>query len=309
MSEMSNPGPVIFSPEVLNAANDGRPIVALESTVYSHLGLPGPSNAEALEACLSAIRGSGAVPAITAVIDGRMRAGLEEHEHVRILGPAKKAAERDLPVAIGQRWDVGATTVSASLAIAARCGVRVFATGGIGGVHRGATDTGDVSADLGAIARHQVVTVSAGAKSFLDLPKTLERLEELGVPVLGWKTDELPAFTARTSGLPVPHRVDDHSELISIVAAQLNFGRGLLVTNPVPADDALDQDVHDEALRAALADAEAAEISGASITPFVLDRMANASAGRSVPANVALVANNARLAAEIAVGLAAGNDR
>ena len=166
-----------------------------------------------------------------------------------------------------------------------------------------------MSADLGAIARHQVVTVSAGAKSFLDLPKTLERLEELGVPVLGWKTDELPAFTARTSGLPVPHRVDDHSELISIVAAQLNFGRGLLVTNPVPADDALDQDVHDEALRAALADAEAAEISGASITPFVLDRMANASAGRSVPANVALVANNARLAAEIAVGLAVGNDR
>lgn len=305
MSAMSNHGLVALSPEVSEAVQDGLPVVALESTVYSHLGLPGPWNGEALAACLNAIRDSGAVPAITAVIDGQLRAGLPVNEHERILGPARKVAERDLPVALGQRWEVGATTVSASLAIAARCGISVFATGGIGGVHRGAAETGDVSADLGAIARHRVTTVSAGAKSFLDLPKTLERLEELGVPVLGWQTDELPAFTARSSGLAVPHRIDEFAQLISIVSAQLGFGRGVLVTNPVPEADALDQTVHDEALHSALGDAEAAGMSGAAITPFVLDRMATASAGRSVPANVALVANNARLAGEIAVGIAA----
>ena len=291
---------ITMSPEVKDARNDGRPVVALESTVYSHLGLPSPANEEALQACLDAVRSAGAVPAITAVLDGVMRAGLADHEYERILGAADKTAERDLPVAVAQRWPVGATTVSASLAIAARSGISVFATGGIGGVHRGVTDTGDVSADLKAIARHRVATVCAGAKSFLDLRRTLERLEELGVPVLGWQADELPAFTARSSGLPVPHRVDELGELMAITEAQFGFGRGLLITNPVPASDALDQVVYDDALATALADAEAADMTGAAITPFVLDRMATASEGRSIPANVALVANNARLAGELA---------
>jgi len=210
-------------------------------------------------------------------------------------------------MAMAQRWPVGATTVSASLAIAARSQIRVFATGGIGGVHRGARDSGDVSADLEAIARHGVVTVSAGAKSFLDLNQTLERLETLGVPVVGWKTDELPAFTARSSGLPVPHRVDDLATLVAVAKAQLGFGRGMLIANPVPAESALDQQVHDASLANALAEASSAGIAGAAITPFVLDRMARASNGQSVPANVALVANNARLAAEVASGLFSNN--
>lgn len=294
---------VVCSPEVDEARHAGLPIVALESTVYSHLGLPSPANQEALQACLDATRSAGAVPAVTAVLDGVLRAGLADHEYERILGAATKTAERDLPVAIAQRWGVGATTVSASLTIAAHTGISVFATGGIGGVHREASTTGDVSADLGAIARHPVVTVCAGAKSFLDLGRTLERLEELGVPVLGWGTDELPAFTARTSGLALPHRIDDMAELTSVTSSQLGFGRGLLITNPVPEGHALDQSIHDEALGQALLDAEAANITGAAITPFVLDRMATASEGRSVPANVALVANNARLAGELAAAL------
>ena len=294
---------ITLSPEVQDAMDAGAPVVALESTVYSHLGLPSPANEAALQGCLDAIRGAGAVPAVTGVIDGVLRAGLADHEYERILGPATKTAERDLPVAMAQGWAVGATTVSASLTIAAHAGISMFATGGIGGVHRGVTETGDVSADLGAIARHRVATVCAGAKSFLDLNRTLERLEELGVPVLGWRTDELPAFTARSSGLGVPQRVDELGELVAVIKAQFGFGRGVLITNPVPEDDGLDQAIHDEALAAALADAEASQVTGAAITPFVLDRMATASEGRSVPANVALVANNARLAGEIAAAL------
>lgn len=294
-----------ISSDVRDAIADGTPVVALESTVYSHLGLPSPFNEQALTACLGAIRDAGAVPAVTAVIDGEIRAGLEDGELERILGPAEKTAERDLPIAVARRLVVGATTVSASLAIAAAANIAVFATGGIGGVHRGAETTGDVSADLGAVARHPVATVCAGAKSFLDLGQTLERLDTLGVPVVGWRTSELPAFTARSSGLPLPHQIDDLDVLVRALRAQLGLGRGLLVTNPVPAEAALDQETHDRALADALKEADDAGISGAAITPFVLDRIAQASQGRSVPANVSLVANNARLAGEIAVGLAA----
>ena len=167
---------ISLSEEVEEALEAGEAIVALESTVYSHLGLPTPANEEALIGCLDAVRGTGAVPAITAVLDGVLRAGLNPSEHERILGPAHKVAERDLALAVARGWDVGATTVSASLAIASRAGIAAFATGGIGGVHRGVDETGDISADLGAIARHPVVTVSAGAKSFLDLERTLEHL-------------------------------------------------------------------------------------------------------------------------------------
>jgi len=180
------------SEEVRDGLDSGRPIVALESTVYSHLGLPSPHNETALRTSLEVIRSHGAVPAVTAVLDGRPRIGLEEDEHERILGPATKTAERDLPVAVGQGWAVGATTVSASLSLASTAGIKVFATGGVGGVHREVELTGDVSADLGALSRFPLATVCAGAKSFLDLGRTLEALETLGVPVIGWGTDVLP---------------------------------------------------------------------------------------------------------------------
>jgi len=298
--------PIKPSVEVADALSDGKAVVALESTVYSNLGLPSPDNEKALLRCIEEIRRAGAVPAVTAVLDGVLRAGLEEVEYERVLGEANKTAERDLPVAVGQKWSVGATTVSATLEIAELAGISLFATGGIGGVHRGSELSGDVSADLGAIARHGVVTVCAGAKSFLDLPRTLQALETLGATVVGWGTDVLPAFTARSTPYRLPYQIDDLGELAAIVRAQLGFGRGMLIANPVPLEDALDQDLHDEALAAALADADAEGITGAAVTPFVLDRIVVASAGASVPANVSLVANNSKLAAQVAVRLASG---
>jgi len=299
---------VALSDAVGTALAEGAPIVALESTVYSNLGLPTPDNEAALRRSVAAIHALGAVPAVTAVIDGTLRAGIEEHEWERVLTADHKTAERDLPVAVGQRWSVGVTTVSASLAIAATAGIAVFATGGIGGVHREWGRTGDISADLGAIARHPVATVSAGAKSFLDLEHTLEALETLGAPVIGWQTDEFPAFTARTSGLPIPHRCDDIGELSRIVSAQRDFGRGALIVTPVPEQDALDQAIHDAALTDALNAVDKEGIVGAAVTPFVLGRIAAATEGASIPANLALVENNARLAASLAVALGSGTE-
>jgi len=292
------------SAEVGAALGAGRPVVALESTIFSNLGLPSPANAEALERCLAAIRDGGAVPAVTAVLDGVVRAGLEPDEHRRILGPARKAAERDVPVAVAQGWDVGATTVSAALAVAAAADIGVFATGGIGGVHRGAEVTGDVSADLDALAHHPVVTVSAGAKAFLDLPRTLEYLETVGVPVLGWRHDWFPAFYTRSSGLPVPHRVDAADEVARIFAARSRPSSGILLTVPIPEENELDAVELDAVLTDALDDCERAGIVGAEITPFVLGRIAAATEGRSVPANLALAENNAEVAARVAVAIA-----
>jgi len=280
--------------------------VALESTIFSHLGLPSPANREALERCTGAVRAGGAVPAVTAVLDGVVRLGLGDGEYEGILGPARKAAERDVAVAVGQRWEVGATTVSASVAIAAAGGVSVFATGGIGGVHRGAEITGDISADLDAIATHPVITVSAGAKAFLDLPRTLEFLETAGAPVLGWRHDWFPAFYTRSSGLAVPHRVDSAAEVARIFAARSRAASGMLLTVPIPEAAELDVDELDTVLRDALDECEASGITGAAITPFVLGRIGEATGGRSVPANLALAENNARVAAEIATALAAG---
>jgi pseudouridine-5'-phosphate glycosidase len=241
-------------PEVDAALADGRPVVALESTIFSHLGLPSPANGDALERCLAAVRDGGAVPAITVVLDGVARVGIPEAEHERVLGPARKVAARDVPVAVGQGWPVGATTVSAALLLAARVGIAVFATGGIGGVHRDVATSGDVSADLDAIATAPVVTVSAGAKVFLDLARTLEHLETAGVPV--------------------------------------------------PEADALPAEEVDAALVGALAEADRAGITGAAVTPWVLERIATATAGRSVPANLALAEHNAEVAAAVAVALA-----
>jgi pseudouridine-5'-phosphate glycosidase len=294
----------VLSAEVAAAVRDGRPVVALESTIFSHLGLPSPANAEALERCLAAVRAGGAVPAVTAVLDGVARVGIEPHEHPRILGPARKAAERDVPVALAQRWELGATTVSASLALAAAAGIAVFATGGIGGVHRGAELTGDVSADLDAIAHHPVVTVCAGAKAFLDLPRTLEYLETAGVPVLGWRHDWFPAFYTRSSGLAVPHRVESAAEVAAVLAHRSRPERGVLLTCPIPEADELDPTELDAVLARALADADAAGIVGAAVTPFVLGRIGEATAGRSVPANLALAEHNAAVAAEVAVAVA-----
>lgn len=295
----------VLAAEVAAAVADGRAVVAMESTIFSNLGLPAPYNGEALERCIAAVRAGGAVPAVTAVLDGVARVGLEPHEHERILGAGHKVAERDLAVAIGQRWPFGATTVSASVALAAAGGVRVFATGGIGGVHRGAEITGDISADLDALAHQPVITVCAGAKAFLDLSRTLEYLETVGVAVLGWQHDWFPAFYTRSSGLPVPHRVDSAAEVAAIFAARSRTNSGVLLTVPIPVADELDAAHLDAMLAAALEDCSAAGITGAAVTPFVLGRIAEATAGRSLPANLALAENNARVAAEVAVALSA----
>lgn len=293
------------SDEVSEALAKGKAVVALETTIFSNLGLPSPKNAEALDRCLGAIRGEGAVPAITAVLDGVARVGLDPSEHTRILGAARKIGEREIALAIAQSWEFGATTVSASLLLAARAGIKVFATGGIGGVHRGVSEHGDISADLGALASHPVVTVCAGAKSFLDLPRTLEHLETIGVPVVGVACDEFPAFTVHSSGLPIPARVDDVAELARFASAHWALGRtgGILTCVPVPIADSLDKSLVDRVIDESLCAASDAGVEGPAVTPFVLARIAEATGFASVGANLSLAENNARIAAELAVQL------
>lgn len=299
-----------ISPEVAQAFSDGVPVVALESTIFSNLGLPSPANADALRRCQEAIRTSGAVPAVTVVFDGRPCLGIADHETERMLTGSAKCAERDLFVAMAKKWEVGCTTVSASLAIAAAGGVSVFSTGGIGGVHRDDHLTGDISADLGAIARHPLVTVTAGAKAFLDLAKTMEVLETLGVPVLGMRTDRFPAFYVRDSGLPVPHRIDDEAEAAAVLRARLDLGipGGVVVANPIPPEAELDAAEIEAAITSALADATAAGLRGAPVTPFVLGRLAEVTAGRSIPANLALAEHNALVGGRIAAAWARQGD-
>src|SRR5690349_2111623 len=294
---------MLIADEVRSALDDGRPVVALESTIFSNPGLPAPYNREALERCKKAIAAHGAVPAVTAVLDGTWRVGLDAADERRVLLGTRKVAERDLAVAAAQGWDVGVTTVSASVALAHRAGISVFATGGIGGVHRGAELTGDVSADLDALANHPVVTVCAGAKAFLDLGRTLEYLETAGVPVLGWRHDWFPAFYLRSSGLPVPHRVDTVEEVVRVLAHRVRDTTGVLLTAPIPEADELDPAALNAVLADALAAVAAERITGAAVTPFVLARIEQGTAGRSVPANLALAENNARLAAEVAAAL------
>jgi pseudouridine-5'-phosphate glycosidase len=295
-------------PEISAALADGRAVVALESTVFSRLGLPGPAGEEALRRSRAALAGGGAIPALTVVLDGVARVGVDDAELASVLAADRKVGERDLPVAVAQRWPVAATTVSASVALAAAAGVEVFATGGIGAVHRDWLESGDESADLGALARHPVVTVCAGAKAFLDLPRTLERLETLGVPVLGLDTDrgEFPAFWSRRSGLSVPHRVASPAEAAEVVRAAraLGYGGGLLVVTPVPAGDEVPFEELAPIVDAALAEAAAAGVTGGAVTPFVLGRIAGATGGRTVSANLALIEHNAAVAAAIAAALA-----
>jgi pseudouridylate synthase len=295
----------IVHPEVRAALAAGQAVVALESTIFSHLGLPDPANRDALDRCRRALRDGGAVPAVTAVLGGVPRVGLEPGEHSQICGPARKTAERDLPVAIAEGWEYGATTVSAALALAHRVGIEMFVTGGIGGVHRGAEVSGDISSDLPAIAHHPVVTVCAGAKAFLDLARTLEHLETAGVPVLGWRHDWFPAFYTRSSGLPVPHRVETATVVANVLAQRARPDTGVLLTVPIPEEDELDPDFLDAALDEALGEAQADGVTGAAVTPFVLSRIAEVTAGRSIRANLALAENNCRVAAEVAVAVAA----
>ena len=301
---------VRISPGIASALAAGQAVVALESTVFSRLGLPGPAGAEARKRVYDAVVGGGAIPALTVVLDGVARVGVNDRELPRVLAADRKVGERDLAVAVAQRWPAAATTVSASLALAAAAGIEVFATGGIGGVHRDWAQTGDESADLAALARHPVVTVCAGAKSFLDLPRTLERLETLGVPVIGIGIGThgggFPAFWSRRSGLPVPHEVTAADEVAEVVRATraLGYRGGLLVVTPVPDDDEVPFDELTPIIEAALADAAAAGISGGAVTPFVIERIASATGGRTVSANLALVEHNAAVAAAIAGALA-----
>jgi pseudouridylate synthase len=294
------------SSAVSEALAAGRPVVALESTIFSRLGLPAPANGDALKRCLAAVRDGGAEPAVTAILDGQARVGLEPGEEERILAASRKVAERDIAVAVAQGMASGVTTVSASVALAHAVGISVFATGGIGGVHRGADTTGDISADLDALASHPVITVCAGAKAFLDLPRTLEYLETAGVPVLGWQHDWFPAFYLRSSGLPVPHRVDTAQVAADVLRSRARENTGVLLTVPIPAADELDPQALTSALNAALAACDAERSTGAAVTPFVLARIEEQTAGASIPANLALAENNARVAAAVAVRVATG---
>ncbi|CAO3418214.1 pseudouridine-5'-phosphate glycosidase [Azospirillum endophyticum] len=303
------PPPLLPTPEIADALAAKRPVVALESTVISH-GMPYPQNLETARALEAEVRAAGAVPATIAVMDGRIRVGLDDGalERLATAGPtARKLSRRDLPIAVAT-GAIGATTVAATMIGARLAGISVFATGGIGGVHRGAETSFDISADLDELARTSVCVVCAGAKSILDLPKTLELLETRGVPVLGFGTDEFPAFYSRRSGLPVDHRCDNAKEVADILRAkwQLGLEGGVLLANPIPAADELDSDVMESAVAQALADAESRKIRGKDITPHLLAALERITGGRSLTANIALIRNNARVAAEVATALAAG---
>ena len=294
-------------PEVLEALAANRPVVALESTVIAH-GLPRIVAAETARAVEAEVRAGGAVPATVAVIGGRIRIGLDEEGLARLTqGPAiPKLSRRDLPVALATRGD-GATTVSATMIAAALAGIRVFATGGIGGVHRGADRSFDISADLEELARTGVAVVCAGAKSILDLPKTLEYLETRGVPVLGLGTGRFPAFYVRDSGLPVSHACETPEAVAKILGAhwRLDPNGGVVVANPIPEEEALPAPEIEAAIRGAIAEAQGRGIAGPALTPFLLNRLAEASGGRTLLANIALLKHNAKAAAAIAAALRA----
>ena len=296
-----------ISPEVRAALDEGRPVVALESTIISH-GMPYPKNVETALLVEQTIRDNGAVPATIAVIGGRLKAGLS-HEEIEYLGKTgrgvAKASRRDLPALVARGAD-GATTVTTTMIIAHMAGINVFATGGIGGVHRGAEVTMDISADLEELAQTPVMVVCAGAKSILDLGLTLEYLETKGVPVIGYGTDELPAFYTRKSGFGVDYRVDSPEELAAMFRAQreLNYKGGMLVTNPIPEQYAMDKAVIDKAIDQALAEAKEQHVHGKETTPFLLARVVELTGGDSLESNIKLVLNNATVAAKTAAELA-----
>ncbi len=294
-------------PEVQEALAARRPVVALESTIITH-GMPSPRNLETARAVAAAVRAGGAVPATIAILDGRIRIGLEPNELERLAGErdVAKVSRADLPAVLAA-GGAGSTTVAATMICADLAGIRVFATGGIGGVHRGAELSFDVSADLQELARTPLAVVCAGAKAILDLPKTLEVLETLGVPVIGYGCDELPAFYSRASGLAVPLRRDSAAEIAAVMRTKwdLNLAGGLVIANPIPAAAEIPAAEIAGQIESALAEAAAQGIQGKAVTPFLLARLEELSGGASLDANVALVLNNARLAAEIATAFAA----
>lgn len=291
------------APPVQEALHAGQPVVALESTVIAH-GLPYPHNLEAAQRIEQVVREHDAVPATIAILNGVPRVGLAEHElaHLAHSREVAKVSRRDLPLVVARRLD-GATTVAATMVLAAAARIDVFCTGGIGGVHRG--QPFDVSADLPELARSPVVVICAGPKAILDLPLTLEWLETHGVPVLGYGTDSLPAFYTRSSGLPVDARVDTPDQVADIVHAQRQLGLtgGLLVTVPVPLEDALPAELVEQTIQEALTAAAAAGIHGRETTPYLLARIGVLTGGRSVETNVALLEQNAAVAAQIAAAL------
>ena len=296
-----------IAPEVRLALEQGRPVVALESTIISH-GMPYPQNVATALRVEAEVRDSGALPATIAVMDGRLTAGLSaaQIEALGRAGPAvAKVSRRDLPfvVSAGQ---TGATTVAATMIIAAMAGIRVFATGGIGGVHRGAAHTFDISADLQELARTPVAVVCAGAKSILDLGLTLEYLETHGVPVVGYRTAQLPAFFTQDSGFAVDYRLDAASDIARLLQIKwaMGLGGGVVIANPIPEAHAMPRAVIDAAIAQALSDAQAQGISGKQTTPFLLERVNALTGGNSLAANIELVLNHARLASAVAVALA-----
>jgi len=294
------------APEVGSTLERGGPIVALESTIITH-GMPYPQNVATAREVEALVRGNGAVPATIAIIAGRIKIGLRDEE-LEWLGTAKdvlKLSRADLPYAVASKRH-GATTVAATMICAHLARIRVFATGGIGGVHQGVESTMDISADLDELARTPVAVVCAGAKAILDLPRTLEYLETRGVPVVGYRTDEFPAFWSRTSGLPIPIRLDTPEAIADLIQAKeaLDLGGGVLVANPVPKADEIPAQEMKNFIDEAVAEASRRGIAGKAVTPFLLSFLFGSTSGRSLATNIALVKNNAALAAHLAAALA-----
>lgn len=290
-------------PEVAEAIKNKKPVVALESTIISH-GMPYPHNVETAHRVESIIRENGAVPATICIMEGRLKVGLTEEE-LEFLGTAKdvaKVSRRDLPFMVAKKLN-GATTVATTMIIAEMAGIDVFVTGGIGGVHRGAEKSFDISADLTELAQTNVAVVCAGVKSILDLGLTLEYLETQGVPVIGYQTNELPAFYTRKSGFNLLHRSDSAKELANIVNTKfmLKLKGGVVIANPIPEEYAMDYDIITDAIETALKEAEEQNIKGKDITPFLLAYIKEITMGKSLESNIQLVYNNARLGAELAV--------
>ncbi len=292
-----------LSKEVAKALKSGQPVVALESTIIAH-GMPYPQNVETTWLVEKTVRENGAIPATIAILGGKLKAGLtpKEIEHIGQKGrEVIKCSRRDLPFVVAKGLD-GATTVASTMIIAAMAGIKVFATGGIGGVHRGAYETFDISADLQELARTSVAVVCAGAKSILDLPLTLEYLETHGVPVIGWQTDEFPAFYTQSSGLPVDYRVDSIQELAAALQAKWEMGLqgGVVVANPIPKAFSMPKSLIDTHIQQALAEAKRQGVIGKEVTPFLLAKIEQLTGGSSLQANIQLVVNNAALAAQLA---------
>lgn len=296
---------VVINPEVADALSSGKPVVALESTIISH-GMPYPKNVETALAAEQVVRDNGAIPATIAIIKGKLKVGLtlEEIEYLGKTEGVIKTSRRDIPFIIAKKLD-GATTVASTMIIADLAGIRVFATGGIGGVHRGAPESFDISADLQELAHTNVAVVCAGAKSILDIGLTLEYLETQGVPVIGYGTDELPAFYTSRSGFAVDYRVDSPEETAEALKAKWDLGLegGVVIANPIPAEYEMDPEVINGAIAAAVKESEDKGIKGKESTPFLLAKVKELTGGASLDSNIQLVYNNVKVGAQIAVAL------